>query len=113
MFLDIDVMEAIKDMTEAESRIYLFLVLRSYGQRYPKNICYTTNSEMSPHIGITHKTAFARALSSLENRGFIERRYIARKKGEKTKFRVYLPCEIDGFDSRTIIESISPEIGSG
>ena len=57
MFLDIDVMEAIKDMTEAESRIYLFLVLRSYGQRYPKNICYTTNSEMSPHIGITHKTA--------------------------------------------------------
>ena len=111
MFLDVDVLEAIKDMTEAESRIYLFLVLRSYGQRYPKNICYTTNSEMSPHIGISHKSAFARAQASLETRGFIERLYIARKRGEKTKFRVFLPCEIEGFESRTIIESISPELG--
>ena len=108
MFMDRDVLKVIKDMTEAEARIYLYLISKSYGQQKPKNICSTTNSEMAPHIGITHSTAFARGLASLERKGFIGRRYIARKRGEKSQFRVYLPCEIPGFKSTTIIQSVFP-----
>jgi predicted transcriptional regulator len=107
MFMDRDVLKAIKDMTEAEARIYLYLVSESYGRhKYPTNICSTTNNEMAPHIGITHSTAFARSLASLEQKGFIDRRYIARKKGEKSQFRVYLPCELAGSKSKTIIENV-------
>jgi hypothetical protein len=62
---------------------------------------------VSPYICITYKSAFAGALVSLGTRGFIARLYIARNRGEKTKFRVYLPCEIEGFESRAIIERIS------
>ena len=102
LFLDVDVLRMFKEMTEAEIRIYTNLYLRTWGQINPNNICKCTNSEISANTGITSPTTFSKIMSKLEDRGLIECRYKARKVGEKSKYRVFLPCEVTGYNGTTI-----------
>ena len=106
MFFDVDIFRAIKDMTGNEIRIYLDLILKTYGQIRPKNICSITNPEIASRTGINSSASFAKALRSLEQKGYIQRIFAAHQKKQKSIYRVFLPCEVRGnHGSRTLIES--------
>ena len=106
MFFDVDIFRAIKDMTGNEIRIYLDLILKTYGQIRPKNICSITNPEIASRTGINSSASFANALRSLEQKGYIQRIFAAHQKKQKSIYRVFLPCEVRGnHGSRTLIES--------
>lgn len=102
MIFDLDVFKAIKDMTYGEKSIYLDLLRRAYGAYpRPKNSCSCTYTEMSESSGVTSRDSISNAISSLEAKYYIKRLVTAYKKGDKSLYRVYLPCEIMGNDSRT------------
>ena len=106
MFFDVDIFRAIKDMTGNEIRIYLDLILKTYGQIRPKNICSITNPEIASRTGINSSASFANAFRSLEQKGYIQRIFAAHQKKQKSIYRVFLPCEVRGnHGSRTLIES--------
>jgi hypothetical protein len=104
MRLDLDVFRVIRDMTYGEKSIYLDLIRRAYGA-YPraKNACSCTYTEIIETTGVTSRDSISNAINSLESKGYILRLLTAYKKGDKSMYRVYLPCEIIGKDSRTKI----------
>jgi hypothetical protein len=104
MRFDMDIFRAIRDMTYGEQGIYLDLIRRAYGA-YPKaqNICSCTYTELSETSGVTSRDSISNAITSLESKGYILRLVTAYKKGDKSLYRVYLPCEIMGNNSRTKI----------
>jgi len=115
-FFDRDVFALLRSLKEAEMRIYLDLYTRSYGKwsyakrkTIPRNICSCTNSQLSETTGITSSSAFSRAFKGLESKGLIKRLITSRSINEKSLFRVYLPCEIPGADSETIIKYIDDD----
>jgi hypothetical protein len=107
MRFDLDIFDAIKAMSESETRIYLDLLLRSYGQIPARNICNTTNPEIASRTGIGSSSSFSKAIRSLEQRGYIKRIFESHQKNQKSIYRVYLPCELTGSRSKTKIENIS------
>jgi hypothetical protein len=107
MRFDLDIFDAIKAMSESETRIYLDLLLRSYGQLPARNICNTTNPEIASRTGIRSSSSFSKAIRSLEQRGYIKRIFESHQKNQKSIFRVYLPCELPGYRSKTKIENMS------
>ena len=105
MRFDMDIFGALRTMSGNEVRIYLEFIVKTYGQIPPKNICSTTNPELAIRTGVSSSSSFAAAIKSLEQRGFIKRIFEAHKKKQKSIYRVFLPCEIQGSRSRTKIES--------
>jgi hypothetical protein len=106
MRFDLDIFEAIKTMSESETRIYLDLLLRSYGQLPAKNICSTTNPEIALRTGIGSSSSFSKAIRALETKGYIKRLFESHKKNMKSIFRIYLPVELPASKSKTRIENV-------
>lgn len=106
MRFDLDIFESIKTMSESETRIYLDLLLKTYGQLPAKNMCFTTNPEIALRTGIGSSSSFATAMKSLERKGFIERIFESHQKNKKSIYRVYLPCELPGAKSKTKVETV-------
>ena len=104
MRFDKDIFDVIKIMSESETRIYLDLILLSYGQLPAKNICSTTNNEIAARTGITSSSSFSTAFKGLERRGYIKRLLESHQRNQKSLYRVYLPSELPGFKSITKIE---------
>jgi hypothetical protein len=104
MRFDMDIFRVLTDMGLTERFVYLDLIRRSYG-KYPKpvNFCYCTHPEIVDTTGIAGKDSITRAIKALEKKGFLSRWYQAQKKGEKSLYRVYLPCELVGYGGRTRI----------
>jgi hypothetical protein len=104
-FFDRDLFELCRELKEAELRIYLELFNKTYAvKNFPTNICSCTNSELTIATGITSSSAFSRAFKLLESKGLIKRLIISRTSNEKSLFRVYLPCELPGSNSKTKVE---------
>ncbi len=109
-FFDRDIFELCRELKEAELRIYLELFNKTYAvKKYPTNICSCTNSELTIATGITSSSAFSRAFKLLESKGLIRRLVISRTSNEKSLFRIYLPCELPGSNSKTRVEPWNTE----
>lgn len=106
MRFDKDIFDVIKIMSESETRIYLDLILLTYGQLPAKNICSTTNNEIATRTGIKSSSSFSTAFKGLERRGYIKRLLESHQRNQKSLYRVYLPCELPGFKSTTIVEVV-------
>jgi hypothetical protein len=102
MRMDMDVFRAMADMGHSDKLVYLDLVRRAYGA-FPKakNICSCTYYEISETSGIKARDAISASVQWLEDNSYIKRLLISRQKGIKSLYRVFLPCEIPGRDSRT------------
>ena len=103
MRFDMDIFTAIKGTTLAEKSVYLELVRRSYGCLPAKNLCSCTSSDIMYYTGITAKESITQAIKSLEAKCLIQRLFKASNRTEKSLFRVYLPCELSGTSSRTVL----------
>lgn len=103
MRFDMDIFSILPDLSGAEAKIYLNLICRSYGQQPARNICSCTNPIIAKSTGITSSATLAKAMLSLETKGFIKRLFTARKMNERSLYRIYLPGERPGETSRTVI----------
>jgi L-fucose mutarotase/ribose pyranase (RbsD/FucU family) len=100
--MDMDVFRAMADMGHSDKLVYLDLVRRAYGA-FPKakNICSCTYYEISETSGIKARDAISASVQWLEDNSYIKRLLISRQRGIKSLYRVFLPCEIPGRESRT------------
>lgn len=104
MRFDMDIFKALAGMRLNERAVYLDLIRRSYGAYpQPRNTCECTNPEITDTTGLTGKDTITRAIRTLEDNGFISRWFKAQVKGQKSLYRVYLPCEMVGYSGRTKI----------
>lgn len=106
MFFDKDIVSAIATMREAEAKVYLALVLQSYGKNPPRNICSVTNALLKKLTGLGSPSSFSKAFKGLESMGLIKRLVIGSPVTGKTMVRVYLPCETGRFESITELSNI-------
>jgi len=103
MRFDMDVFSILPELTEAEARIYLDFIRRTYGQLPPRNICSATRRMIGDTAGVASPNAQVKAIQGLERRQLVKRLITSRGKNELSMFRVYLPCELPGTRSTTAI----------
>ena len=104
MRLDMDVFSIIKELTEAEMRMYLEFLKRTYGNLPARNICGGTFRDIGDMCGIASPNAQVKAFAGLTAKGLVERLFRATNKKQISMFRVMLPSERPGAPStRTVI----------
>jgi hypothetical protein len=103
MRFDMDIFPVLAEMAGAEAKVYLDFIRRTYGQVSPRNICSCTHPMIIESTGITSRETLARVINSLEKKGFVKRLFMARTMKERSMYRVFLPGELPGRQSRTVI----------
>jgi hypothetical protein len=103
MRFDLDIFDLLRILSEGELRIYLDFVRRSYGQSPPRNTCSVTRRKIGATAGVASPNAQVTVIQRLEQKGLIKRLSTATGKNQASKFRVFLPSEIPGHTSKTII----------
>ena len=100
--MDADVYDVLaKFQTPFERVIYLYLYRQSYG--YNRQTCFTGLKAIIEWSQLS-KNVVRRALDSLEQKQHIKRIGRVNEKDIKgTSYKIYLPCEIPGLTSHTVI----------
>lgn len=103
MRFPLEIFDLLATLTDAESRMYLNFVRRTYGRLPARNICSTTFRAIGEAAGLASPNAQVKAFKALEAKGLVKRLFTARSKKETSLFRVYLPCELPGGGDTTEI----------
>ena len=102
---DKDVTSLMPTLSGNEWKVYCYFLAITY-EFYPsKNICSTTHPTIQQKTGIASNKTVGIAVDSLIARGLLKRLLTARRANEKSMYRVFLPCEFNGYTGKTKIAS--------
>jgi hypothetical protein len=102
---DDDVKNLMPTMSGNEWKVYCYFLTITYEFFPSKNICSTTHPTIQQKTGIASNKTVGIAVDSLIARGFLKRILTARRANEKSMYRVFLPCEFNGYTGKTKIMS--------
>ena len=102
---DKDVINLMPTLSGNEWKVYCYFLAITYESYPSKNICSTTHPTIQQKTGIASNKTVGIAVDSLIARGFLKRFLTARRANEKSMYRVFLPCEFNGYTGKTKIMS--------
>lgn len=97
---DRDIAKLLRDLSPSEFKIYNYFLSRTYEDYTPKQICNTTNSVISLETNISKNTVMA-SIKTLAQKGLLKRIVTGSQAGDKSLYRVFLPCESPCYESST------------
>lgn len=104
VFRDADICSLMRELTANEFKVYNYFLSISYEVKFaPRQICSTTHPIIQTETAISSNKTIGVVVESLEAKGLIKRLVTARKAGEMSLYRVYLPCERPGYTGETLV----------
>jgi hypothetical protein len=103
---DREVTNLMQLLTPNEWKVYCYFLSVTHESWVPEmragvTHCWTTHPTIQRRTGIASNNTVGKTVESLEARGLVRRTYTARRSLEKSQYRVYLPCELTGYQGTT------------
>jgi hypothetical protein len=92
-----------REMTGDEWKVYCYLLSVTHEKWEGETHCWTSQHVIKEETGVGSKRTVGLVLESLEAKGFVERTFKGNRVIKMSQYRVFLPCEREGYAGKTKI----------
>lgn len=98
---DRDVIKLMASLTGDEWKVYCYLLSITHELWDGMTHCWTSHHVIREETGLGCKRTVGIVLESLEAKGLIQRTFTGNRVVKQSQYRVFLPCEIEGYTGKT------------
>jgi len=102
-FRDRDLVKYMKELTGDEWKVYCYLLSVTHEKWEGETHAWTSHHVIKEETGVGCKRTVGLVLESLEAKGFIRRTFTGNRVVKMSQYRVFLPCEREGYAGKTKI----------